>query len=131
MKVNLKKSRVIVFTVSLIALSLLLWFVFNYKYYSGSPLFIAGREHAICYTELTLKDNNTFREDITCMFNHTTRGNYRFINDTIYFDAYSNDKHTYKFALIERNKYGPVLNLYNENGTIESQFYIDLNKLEE
>lgn len=46
----------------------------NLKYYQGTPKLIAGKEYAICYTELLLKDNNTFHEKTDCLINESIRG---------------------------------------------------------
>ena len=84
----------------------------------------------MCYTELILKDNNLYIEERTCFFDETTSGDYQIKNDTIFFDGYSNDNHTYKYGLIEKsNSGGTVLNLYNQKGDVETMLYIDKNEL--
>lgn len=96
----------------------------------GWDVFISGREFGMCYTELILKDNNFYIEERTCFFDETTSGDYEIKNDTIFFEGYSNDNHTYIFGLVEKGKYGrEVLNLYNERGRIETMLYIDKNEL--
>lgn len=103
--------------------------IFNFKYYRGTPKLIAGREYAICYTELILKDNNTFFEQIDCLENESTRGDYKIVNDTIYFEGYKNNRYEYKYGLIENSLYGKVLNLYNNKGEFETQLPIQMNRL--
>jgi len=103
--------------------------IFNYQYYTGTPKLIAGSENGICYTELILKDNNTFHEQIDCLDNESTRGSYRILDDTIYFEGYKNDRHEYNYGLIENSLSGKVLNLYNHKGGFESQFLIEMNNL--
>ncbi len=114
---------------SIFAVVAILAVIFNVKYYTGTPMLIAGREYGICYTELILKDNNTYNEQIDCLGNHSTRGDYHIVNDTIYFEGYKNDQHTYKFGLVENSIYGKALNLYNYDGVFVTQLYVDLNSL--
>lgn len=102
-------------------------FIFNYKYYTGTPKFIAGREYGICYTELILKDNNTYHENSDC--EGSIRGDYKISNDTIYFESYKNAEYEYKYGLIENSLYGKVINLYDNKGVFEKQFPIQMNKL--
>lgn len=89
-------------------------------------MFIAGREYGICYKELILKDNNTYHENSDC--EGSIRGDYKILNDTIYFEEYKNAGHDYKYGLIENNLYGKVLNLYNKNEVFETQLPIQMNK---
>lgn len=114
---------------SLIIIVGLVTLIFNFKYYRGTPKLIAGREYGICHTELILKDNNTFHEQIDCLENESTRGDYRITNDTIHFEAYKNDEHEYKYGLVENSLYGKVLNLYNHKGVFETQLPIQMNRL--
>lgn len=84
------------------------WLYFNIKYYRGKEILTAGREIAFCYKELTLKDNNTFVENMNCFMNDRIRGTYKIMNDTIYFEDYITDQTNYKYGLIENSVNGTV-----------------------
>ena len=75
----------------------------------GENLLIAEREGtANCMTTLKLKDDFTFRERNVCFGVTETKGNFRFQNDTIYFDNVSVGRHKnefYKYAVIKSSKF--------------------------
>lgn len=75
----------------------------------GDNILIAEREGAAnCMTTLKLKDDFTFRERNVCFGVTETKGNFRFQNDTIYFDNVSVGRHEsefYKFAVIKPSKF--------------------------
>ncbi len=120
-----RKHPIIKIIAALVIVVGLITLIFNFKYYRGTPKLIAGREFGICYTELILKDNNTFHEQIDCLESESTRGDFHITNDTIYFEAYKK----YKYGLIETSLYGKVLNLYNHKGVFETQLPVQMNRL--
>lgn len=125
----MNKKSIILSIVGITIFFISTYCMLNYKFYTGKTIFVAGREGGIYNTKLILKGNNTFVERIACLSNQTTRGTYKFTNDTIYFESYHNDKHKYTFGLITESIHGAVINLYDEKGTFENQFYIDFNEL--
>lgn len=121
------KLKVLVISVLTICFvsAIVLW---NYQCVTGEDLLTAGREFGIGYTELKLKDNRLFVETKNSFFDETTSGNYEIRNDTIFFEGYANGTHTYIFGRIEKDlNEKSVLNLYNENGVMETSLPIERN----
>lgn len=125
------KLKVLVISVLMICFvsAIVLW---NYKRVTGEDLLTAGREFGVGYTELKLKDNQLFVETKSYFFDETTSGNYEIQNDTIFFEGYANGTHTYAFGRIEKDlNEKSVLNLYNENGVVETSLSIERNLFED
>jgi len=81
----------------------------DFDKFQGKDILIAQREGAAnCMTTIKLKDNFTFKEKSVCFGVTEIKGNYRFQNDTIYFDnvetGRDKDKY-YEFAVIKLSKY--------------------------
>jgi hypothetical protein len=101
-------------TIGLLTLVLVLTFLkpaglIGFDKFEGINLLVAEREGAAnCFTTLKLKDNMTFRERIGCFGVSETKGTYKFVNDTIFFDnvkfSRANNEF-YKFAIIRPSKF--------------------------
>ncbi|MBP1677215.1 MAG: hypothetical protein H6Q20_1774 [Bacteroidetes bacterium] len=81
----------------------------DFDKFQGKDILIAQREGAAnCMTTIKLKDNFTFKERSVCFGVTEIKGDYRFQNDTIYFDnvetGRNKDKY-YEFAVIKPSKY--------------------------
>lgn len=127
MKKRKKTLTVFITSISIIGI---LWFAYNYKNLSGEDSLIAGREFGISFTQLTLKDNGTLIEVRDgLIFNEKTYGKYQVKQDTIFFESYSNNNHSYSFGLLELSKFGKVLNLFNDRSEFENQLDLITNNL--
>lgn len=103
------------------------FFLFKNK---AKACFIAGQEFGISYTELTLFTDNTFKEVRDGLFfDETTTGTYTIQKDTVFFDSYTNENHTYAYGCIKYLHGQRVFRLYGKNDVYKNQFGIDLNKL--
>jgi hypothetical protein len=141
------KKRMI--TIGLLTFVILVTFlrpfgIIDFDKLEGENILVAEREGAAnCMTRLKLKDDFTFKERIVCFGVSETKGNYRFQNDTIYFDNVSvgiNEDDFYKFAVVKPSKFfanGKHYDLIRYKGltdTIGHELWItknELNKLKE
>lgn len=77
----------------------------NFDRLSGEDLLVAQAEgSANCMTTLKLKDNNTFIERSVCFGVTETKGRYKIVHDTIYFEKVKLGREIdtfYKFALLK------------------------------
>lgn len=80
----------------------------NYGVFESESLLIAQREGvANCMTTLKLDVNNRFNERIVCFGISETKGDYRIVGDTIYFENVTygrNRDEFFEFAVINNNK---------------------------
>ena len=83
--------------------------IIDFDRLEGDDLLIAEREgSANCLTTLKLKDDFTFRERIGCFGVSETKGTFRVVEDTIYFDNIKPGRQEddfYKFAVIKPSKF--------------------------
>ena len=97
----------------------------DFEKFESNNILIAQREGAAnCMTTFKLKENNKFTEKNVCFGMTETKGDYKFINDTIYFENVELGRHEdeyYKFAVIRPSKF------YKDNNHFDLVRYKDLN----
>jgi len=136
------KKRIL--TIGLLTTVLVLTFikpfgVVNFEKFKAKNILIAEREGvAGCMMTLKLKENNTFTAKSVCFGMTETKGNFKFRNDTIYFEDVElgrGDKDFYKFAVIKPlkfnndNKHFELLSFVSEKDTIGHGLKVTLNKM--
>jgi len=136
------KKRLI--TIGLLTFVILVTFlrpfgIIDFDKLEGENILVAEREGAAnCMTRLKLKDDFTFKERIVCFGVSETKGNYRFQNDTIYFDNVRpglNEDDFYKFAVVKPSNFftnGKNYDLIRYKGltdTIGQELWITKNEL--
>jgi hypothetical protein len=118
------------FVIALLTTVLVLTFLkpfglIDFDKFEGSDILVAQREGAAnCMTTFKLKDNNKFTERSYCFGVTEIKGNYKLINDTIYFENVEpgrNENEFYKFAVIRPSKYD------NDNKHFDLVRYKDFN----
>jgi len=109
-------------TIGLLAAVLCLTYLFpfgiiNFDRLSGNDLLVAQREGAAnCMTTFKLKDNNTFTERSVCFGVTESKGNYKILRDTIFFENVEIGRHEdgfYKFAVIRPSKFNTDSNRFD------------------
>jgi hypothetical protein len=107
------KDRTRIFTIVLLAATLTLTLlkpagIIDYDKLQGDDVLVAQREGAAnCMTIFKLKTNNQFSERIVCFGMKEIKGNYKLVNDTIYFENVNpgrGDDEFYKFAVIRQSE---------------------------
>lgn len=82
--------------------------IINFEKFESESLLIAQREGAAnCMTTLELKSDNTFIERKVCFGLAETKGVYRIVNDTIYFQNVSlgrREKEYYQYAILKKGR---------------------------
>ena len=82
--------------------------IMDFEKLESENLLVAEREGAAnCRTTLKLKKNKKFIEKNICFGVSETKGTYRIVNDTIYFENVSSSRHKkefYEFAIIANQK---------------------------
>jgi len=136
------KKRLI--TIGLLTFVILVTFlrpcgIIDFDKLESKNILVAEREGAAnCMTRLKLKDDFTFKERIVCFGVSETKGNYRFQNDTIYFDNVRpglNEDDFYKFAVVKPSNFftnGKNYDLIRYKGltdTIGQELWITKNEL--
>ena len=136
------KKRLI--TIGLLTFVILVTFlrpfgIIDFDKLEGENILVAEREGAAnCMTRLKLKDDFTFKKRIVCFGVSETKGNYRFQNDTIYFDNVRpglNEDDFYKFAVVKPSNFftnGKNYDLIRYKGltdTIGQELWITKNEL--
>lgn len=110
----------------------------NYGISESESILIAQREGAAnCMTTLKLDINNKFIERNVCFGVTETKGDYRIINDTIYFENVTYGRHEnefYEFAVIKddkkKGKYlGDIVRYRNHSDTTGTPLWITKNEL--
>lgn len=100
----------------IVLLAIVLGFVFlkpdgliAFNKFDGNDILVAEREGAAnCMTTFKLKENNKFTEKSVCFGMTEIKGNYKIINDTIYFENVETGRDKdefYMFAVIRPSKY--------------------------
>lgn len=130
----------LVFGIAVLCLTFFFPFGFiNFDKLSGEDLLIAHREGAAnCMTTFKLKDNHTFIERNVCFGVTETKGSYKIIHDTIYFDKVELSRYDdgfYTFAVIKPSKsvnskiLGNLVRYKNINDTVGHELWIVKNEL--
>lgn len=111
----------------------------NFEEFEGKNVLIAEREGvAGCIMTLKLKDNNEFTAKGVCFGMTEINGNYKFKNDTIYFENVElgrGEKEFYKYAVIKPlkfysdNKHFELLSYKSKSDTIGHRLKVTLNEL--
>ncbi|MFT3911451.1 MAG: hypothetical protein QM737_18655 [Ferruginibacter sp.] len=111
----------------------------DFEKFEGNDILIAQREGAAnCTTTFKLKENNKFTEKSICFGINEIKGNYKFRNDTIFFENVELDRGEegfYKFAIIRPSKFNKDSNHFdlvrykNLNDTIGHELWITKNDL--
>lgn len=137
-----QKSRFI--NIGLLTSVLLLTFfmpfgLIDFDKLEGNDVLVASREGAAnCMTTLKLKHNFTFTERNVCFGVTETKGTYRVVNDTIYFDNIQLGRHEdrfYKFAVIKPTKFdnskifGDIIRYRDLTDTMGNELWITKNEL--
>ncbi|WP_422083283.1 hypothetical protein [Ulvibacterium sp.] len=113
--------------------------IINFEKFDSESLLIAQREGAAnCMTTLKLKENNKFMERNVCFGISETKGDYRIVNDTIYFHNVSlglHEKEFYEYAIIKKRKnsvsfIGEIVRYESLADTTGNALWIVKNKLE-
>ncbi len=135
-----KRVLTIGLLITVLALTFLKPFGFiNFEEFEGKNVLIAEREGvAGCMMTLKLKENNEFTAKSVCFGMTEIKGDYKFRNDTIYFENVElgrGEKEFYKFAVIEPlkfysdNKRFVLLSYRSKNDTIGHRLKVTLNEL--
>lgn len=137
-----QKSRFI--NIGLLTAVLLLTFykplgLIDFDKLEGNDVLVAKREGAAnCMTILKLKHNFTFSERNVCFGVTETKGTFRIVNDTIYFDNVQlgrHEDHFYKFAVLKPKKFdnskslGDIIRYRDLTDTIGHELWITKNEL--
>ena len=111
----------------------------NFDNLDGKNLLIAQREGAAnCMTTFKLKENNRFTERSVCFGMTEIKGNYKLINDTIFFEKVEIGRHEnefYKFAIIKPSRFNndkkafDLVRYKNFNDTTGNELLITINEL--
>lgn len=138
-----KKKRLLQIGILILVLSLTFYSpagLIKYEFFESETVLIAEREGAAnCLTTLKLKENLSFNERAICFGSSETKGNFGFINDTIFFENVQLGRNTskfYQFAVIkpsthDNEKIKGDLILYNStNDTTGYLLWITKNELE-
>lgn len=138
------KDKQRIFSVILLATVLVLTYFFplgiiNFEKLSGNDVLIAEHEGAAnCMTILKLKDNYKFTEKNVCFGLTEVNGNYKIINDTIYFYNIKfgrNENEYYEFAVIKPSKFNSkkdafdLVRFKNKSDTTGNGLWITKNEL--
>lgn len=130
--------------IGLLAIVLLLTYfkptgIIDFDKLEGNDLLIAESEGAAnCRTTIKLKENYTFKERVGCFGSFETKGKFRIVNDTIYFENVQlarQEKDYFQFAVVKRTKFenSKILEdlvLYkNSADTMPHELWITKNKL--
>ena len=108
------KERQRFFVIALLTTVLALTFfkpfgLIDFDRLEGTDILVAQREGAAnCMTTFKLKENHKFTERIVCFGVTHIKGNYKLINDTIYFENVELGRHEdefYRFAIIRPSKF--------------------------
>ena len=131
-------------SIALVAIFLAFTFFFptgivNFERFEGKDILIAQREGAAnCMTTFKLKEKNKFIEKSVCFGMTEIKGDYKLINDTIFFENVQlgrSEKKFYKFAVIRPSKFNTGSNSfdlvrYNDiNDTSGHELWITKNDL--
>ena len=109
----------------------------NYGFFESESMLIAQREGAAnCMTTLKLDIDNKFIERNVCFGVTVTKGDFRIISDTIYFENVTYGRHEnefYEFAIIKNDmtngKYlGDLVRYRNHSDTIGTPLWITKNE---
>ncbi|WP_299531208.1 hypothetical protein [Ulvibacterium sp.] len=112
--------------------------IMDFEKLESESLLVAEREGtANCTTTLKLKKNKKFIEENICFGISETKGTYRIVNDTIYFENVSLGPHEsefYEFATITKEKdfgnySGEILRFRNSSDTTGVALWILKNEL--
>ena len=113
--------------------------IIDFDNFQGKDILVAQREGAAnCMTTIKLKDDFTFNEKRVCFGITEIKGDYRFQNDTIYFDNIETGRYKdkyYEFAVIKPSKYDKekkqfeLVRFKNLKDTIGHELWITKNEL--
>ena len=110
----------------------------SYEMFESESILIAQREGAAnCMTTLKLDIENKFIEKNVCFGVTVTKGDFRIINDTIYFENVTHgrkENEFYQYAVIKddrkKGKYlGDIVRYKNHSDTIGTPLWITKNEL--
>jgi len=137
-----RKHRLIIIGILTIVLASTVFFpngLINFDKLSGGNLLVAQQEGAAnCMTTFKLKENNKFIQSNVCFGVSEIKGNYKIVNDTIYFENVElgrQENGFYKFAVIrpsklnKANKYFDLVRYKDLNDTTGHKLLIIKNDL--
>jgi len=136
-KYKFKNKKRIILTITMLSL-LIVMFVFpygiiNYRNLEKNVLVAYQEGVAGCGTTLKLRANNKFIFTSYCFGITEVKGDYKYQNDTVFFNDFSNERlQEYDFGIIEKGGNGEIINLYQiDNDTIKLSYWLSIkeNKL--
>jgi hypothetical protein len=137
----LNRHRLLTVCLLTVILGLTLFFpsgLFDFDKLMGKDLLVAQREGAVnCLTTLKLKENGKFIERTACFGLQEIKGNYKMINDTIYFENVEsgrNEDTYYRYAVIRPseirdNKHFDIIRFKDITDTTGHKLWIIKNDL--